>query len=368
MNRAIVPGVFLLSLACMICGCSESSSEKSTSENGSGDALPVADTPMKALERLARSLATADTEAFRAGFVASEEQAELLEAYCEYIVTARQLSKAMKRAYGEYGSGESRSISVVPGETALFTEAWRKGISVKVHDELAGVSGPGTYVGPLMVKDGPVWKIETDSILGWSSHALERSKMGEYFRAMTEQMSEAQRKIDRPDCTAQKIIQELEEAELDISDRFLGDITYTRSEEDRCLAQIEYLGLALRLYAGDHDGKYPDSEQWQELLLNGGFTRDHRFICPAAAGEPEEVRNDYVFVPWPVAGLSKEYDAVTKRDLLFLFERKANHGNRRAAVTFAQYRVLIDEAEFRKKLAITIEKLKARGIDFQWSD
>ena len=352
--------LFIICLLNTISGCNDSSSPSNR-----------ANTPMGVLTNMMEALESGESEDFRACFDTSGKHIEMLESLCEFVSAGRRFSEAMEKAYG---GEELRITSRFAGHSILCNEAWLDNVNIEIRDNFAVVtSSSGGEV--IMVKQGAIWKIDPQSVgLPQKDDPDEElAGVGEWFRVRARHMSEAQKKIGKPDYTAQKIMQELREAES-ISGERIHSTSYPSSEieltseSEKCLNQIADLERSLWLYAHQHSGDFPDPEQWQEVLINEDITPSRNFICPAAGSKTGPNRNDYVMVPWPGPDSFQEYDAVAKRDLLVVFERNAHHNGRRSVATADHIPTIIEEAEFRRKLGITIEKLKEKGISFQWSD
>jgi len=42
--------------------------------------------------------------------------------------------------------------------------------------------------------------------------------------------------------------------------------------------------MAIMVYSGDNDDKYPTADKWCDLLLEGGYVPEKLFICPEQEG------------------------------------------------------------------------------------
>lgn len=60
-----------------------------------------------------------------------------------------------------------------------------------------------------------------------------------------------------------------------------------------CEMNMEGLGVALKIYANDFDGKYPTPEKWCDLLIEHAEVTEKSFVCPAA----KERRGHYAINP-----------------------------------------------------------------------
>ncbi len=114
-----------------------------------------------------------------------------------------------------------------------------------------------------------------------------------------------------------------------------------------CQQNMRFLGTALRQYAVDHNGFYPQGPDWYKSLDWEYLKRQNVFICPArlAVGKPSEAEVDYVYAPGKVT-----IHAGEKYPLLW--DRKAFHERGGRNVLFADGRVTwMVEDEFQMLLA-----------------
>jgi len=51
--------------------------------------------------------------------------------------------------------------------------------------------------------------------------------------------------------------------------------------QKRCSANLEKLGRAMMIYAGDYDEKFPEADKWCDLLFEGWGVTERNFRCPA---------------------------------------------------------------------------------------
>ena len=342
--------------------------------DGSGSVTPSSrsDSPMKVLENMEEAMESGNAELFKSCFNTSAKEAEMLGSLCEFVSTGRQFAKQMQQTYG---GDELQIMSGFAGHDIFCNKDWLDNVNIDISGTRAIVTSSAGGGELLMAKKGDVWKIDFHNIglPDKDDSDEELAGVNEWFRVRARHMSEAQKKIDKPGYTAQRIMQELREAESASEDRIHVSSSPSNkleltSESEKCLNQIGVLERALWLYAHQHSGGFPDPERWHKALINEGMILPENFACPVVSGQATRSYIDYVMVPWPGPDSFREYDTVVKRDLLVLFERDANHNGRRSVATADHIPTMIAEPKFRRKLAVTSEKLKEKGIDFQWHD
>jgi len=134
-----------------------------------------------------------------------------------------------------------------------------------------------------------------------------------------------------------------------------------RHETLGCRSNLRQLGLAISLYANDHEGKCPDPNRWCDLLLEhfkSSNAIDRLFVCPGA----EKAQSHYAMNPNAVP--------IGPSDLVFLFDAKggwnqcgglemltfANHRGKFCNILFADYHVEVVDSNDVSRLKWRIEK------------
>lgn len=86
-----------------------------------------------------------------------------------------------------------------------------------------------------------------------------------------------------------------------------------------CAINLKTIDTAMCRYANDHGDKYPPPENWQQILIEGGYIRKKDikcFICPSVGGNPRK-ECSYIY-RGPAA-------VRTSGDWFILYEHKKNH-------------------------------------------
>ena len=86
-----------------------------------------------------------------------------------------------------------------------------------------------------------------------------------------------------------------------------------------CEENLQKIGLALRLYANENQGKFPPN---MEKLVKGGYLADEKvFDCPGSPGTGNAKESDYHYVTG--------YSILSPSDSAVVFDKDANHNGGR---------------------------------------
>ena len=78
-----------------------------------------------------------------------------------------------------------------------------------------------------------------------------------------------------------------------------------------CGSNMKELGMVMLIYANDNKGKYPESDQWCDLLIKDPNVPETSFVCPAN----KKARSTYAINP--------NCEPNSPDDMVLLFETKA---------------------------------------------
>ncbi|MCX5637531.1 MAG: DUF4190 domain-containing protein [Planctomycetota bacterium] len=82
-----------------------------------------------------------------------------------------------------------------------------------------------------------------------------------------------------------------------------------------CRSHLHRLGMAMRIYADDFDGKYPPAEKWCDLLVQYGGIVEKQFVCRSALRGGDKGRCHYAMNP--------NCEPNSPEDVVLLFETKS---------------------------------------------
>jgi len=90
-----------------------------------------------------------------------------------------------------------------------------------------------------------------------------------------------------------------------------------RTEVIGCKENLQEIGLALKLYASEHQGRFPSD---LAELIEGGYVEDEMvFDCPSAAGMGDVQESDYHY--------TSGYTILSPSNSAIVFDKAANHEN-----------------------------------------
>lgn len=114
-----------------------------------------------------------------------------------------------------------------------------------------------------------------------------------------------------------------------------------------CQQRLRIVATALRQYAVEHDGVYPQGPEWYKALDREYLRSQGAFTCPAriAVGQPSKAEVDYVYNP-------ERISIHSGHDYPLLWDRKGRHDRLGRNVVFANGHVVwVDEDKFLVLLA-----------------
>ena len=116
---------------------------------------------------------------------------------------------------------------------------------------------------------------------------------------------------------------------------------------EACQEHMKTLAVALKQYALDHNGNFPQGADWYRALDYDYLHRSNAFLCPArlAVGRQSDRETDYVYNPSHVSVTAPD-------DYPLLWDSKAAHDQLGRNVLFADGKVSwVAEDEFTRLLA-----------------
>jgi len=85
-----------------------------------------------------------------------------------------------------------------------------------------------------------------------------------------------------------------------------------------CASHLHRLGIAMRMYANDFDGRYPAASKWCDLLIKdydgGYYVKVDDFVCRSALRGDDKGRSHYAMNP--------NCEPNSPEDIILLFETK----------------------------------------------
>ncbi len=90
-----------------------------------------------------------------------------------------------------------------------------------------------------------------------------------------------------------------------------------------CTSNLRAIGMAMHIYAQDHDGKYPPD---LKTLIDKKILTPKQLWCPGRDGEPGDPDACYVYIAW-------QHSDGDSRNVV-VYEQRGNHGDEGAAVLF----------------------------------
>jgi len=134
-----------------------------------------------------------------------------------------------------------------------------------------------------------------------------------------------------------------------------------------CLNNIRQIGLAMIMYAQDHEGAYPSSFG---VLLKGGYLPTPRLlICPASEDcIPEDFPEDFKSADLHVLDSVEQWGSYVmvkglthegRKDVIILHDKPGNHGGEGRNCYFDDGHVRwLPEAEFQRHMKVQQVKLR----------
>ena len=125
-----------------------------------------------------------------------------------------------------------------------------------------------------------------------------------------------------------------------------------------CGTNLSTIDTAMFLYSNSHNGKFPPADNWQQILIEGGYIRENDmkcFICPSAGGNP---RKESSYIYRGPASIS------TEGHWIILHDRKNNHSLRpfgRNVVNGNHGVAFLGEDEFQEQIRKENEERKKLG-------
>ncbi len=169
----------MLALAGMLIGCGKGSKNE---------------TPKAALESMAKALSEGNSDAFVSCFDATEEEAKVLNAMCDFAGTATKFQKAMVAAYGEEaGKTEDNDMQ------EMLDGSWLKKVKIEIDGDKAVANKEGEDKPLNLIKKDGSWKIAPDAMMSdmvkAGTTAAETSQNVDKGVKMLQAMAEAHEKI-----------------------------------------------------------------------------------------------------------------------------------------------------------------------------
>ena len=111
-----------------------------------------------------------------------------------------------------------------------------------------------------------------------------------------------------------------------------------------CRSHLHRLGVAMRIYANDYDGKYPTVEKWCDLLVQSGDIDEKQFVCRSALKGGDKGRCHYAMNP--------NCEPNSPEDMVLLFETKEgwNQSGGPEILTFENHKGKDKSSQFLGKI------------------
>ena len=180
-------------------------------KGGSSAAPRKADTPMQALENMRQAFLDGDKEAFAQCFDATGQQAEMVDAFCDFSIAASRFDQAMRKAYGE--DAVTQAMGGGARNVPFEDDNWLKDVTIQVEGDTATAVKAGQGEDLRLVKRDGRWKIDAASMLsdkGATDQGVEQ--LTTMFQTMTRVVTDVSQKVGQSGYTAEKINQEMRQA------------------------------------------------------------------------------------------------------------------------------------------------------------
>ena len=175
------------------------------------------DTPTAVLATMVKAMVEGDADTYVSIFDATEDEAKVLRAMCNYYGTALNVQKAMIDAYGEGGVMEDKKDL-----HAMLDGTWQEKVKIKIEGDKATATREGKDKPIKLFKKDGSWNIAADAMiadsvkLGGKPAGLNQDgdKAIKMFQAMADAHNEVMPMIGKDGKTAADINQYIGQAVL----------------------------------------------------------------------------------------------------------------------------------------------------------